>query len=959
MLSRSSSDKSHAVRRTKSASSVAQRTRAPAQDGIDPETARKHAVTAANIAMGRAMERKSAELRRSVELVGTNSILHKSNSTSATRSRATRLNSAAELRRQRSVLRQRDPSLTSSSLPREGLVFEPTAVPPINDFGMPNGYGSTPSSYRRLRKAKSMLTTNRRALTIQSFAPKKPRNQPHTISGRSSTAALGMRRSLSFLKGSSRSNKPSSRTDHDSQYNDAAIKLARDQFLHDLEEQRAKSGTSFSLASRIKRHQKPIRKTVRSKKSVIYGETITSEAESMADRTFPRRSRVRSLSLSIKTSVMRIFTRSSGTKDEMPVQQLEASRPHFKDYGNQSLADMSSEFLSELIPEIPPRARLRYPTPSDQRLGMLNKLELLLPNNDASRSSESLTNTQSRLSSWTDSSVNGALSQPPIDRKRLSIIQEHGGPYHPSSSAGRHLDSISLFKRPIQNHSNGNDSPASVDSQRVYSALMRRIGETEPTLAGLNRTKAEMPKEMFEGEERENLGPQATSTIRAVSSGLSLASVCEDPEDTMLSGSLELSSLADDSGLSLVIPRRRRDSRSEEARSSFFPFSSEDRPDVPSPFKLALAARRQDKLSSGDQTVVHNNTTSDRISVDSGSQYSRSTGGHVGEASLARDGDENEQGPIGGMATVFPDASRRYAIAISPSSRYHHPMGTFSLADEPAIIGHETDQENLGSRRARNSSFSDQTHYRESAQIHEDDTTVGKTIRPGRENQPAAGIIHREITKRNRSPLVEIHQVPRSDQELRQRYGYNNGQLKDRGQYIGSRRNENIAIESRLSMTSAYQYPQQGKTSLEGPEEKNSARSRSTKLREPLQVPYSRRTNEDGGVIEHERDTGDSDLTSDAAPRPVLVSHGDRGAMSSLPHDVQADQSIGNVLGAERRRSLEPKGKARMESNGKNLVSSLLKARRRGIVVERRTDWTDDGNAAMASRTISDGPVFL
>jgi hypothetical protein len=68
-------------------------------------------------------------------------------------------------------------------------------------------------------------------------------------------------------------------------------------------------------------------------------------------------------------------------------------------------------------------------------------------------SRESLhSNTRSRVTSWSDSSVRSVSLQGPTERNRLSVIKEDGGVHQPSSSAGRHIGGVSAMKPIDLNH---------------------------------------------------------------------------------------------------------------------------------------------------------------------------------------------------------------------------------------------------------------------------------------------------------------------------------------------------------------------------------------------------------------------------------------------------------------------------------------------------------------------------
>lgn len=159
MLSQFDKESQNRIRRTKSATSVKERRKHPiVLVPQDPESARVHAIIAAHRAMDRSRTSTSGDMHRSDSSTSKRSNQHLhlpyTDSTSP----------AAQLRRQRSILQATTSSLagslpppTEESVAREGRPqFVHTAM---SDFG--GSFEGERSSYRRLRKARSVLHPSR------------------------------------------------------------------------------------------------------------------------------------------------------------------------------------------------------------------------------------------------------------------------------------------------------------------------------------------------------------------------------------------------------------------------------------------------------------------------------------------------------------------------------------------------------------------------------------------------------------------------------------------------------------------------------------------------------------------------------------------------------------------------------------------------------------------------------
>lgn len=161
MLSQFDNDTHHRIRRSKSAASVKERRKNPiVSEPLNPETGRAHAIIAAH----RAIDRSRASASTSDDLHRSESSVSKSSARLVHKRHAGSDTGSSDLRRQRSVLQGSDTQLAASlPMPKKsnqarGLGYHYTQ-PALSEFGA--NYEGEPSSYRRLRKAKSVLNPSR------------------------------------------------------------------------------------------------------------------------------------------------------------------------------------------------------------------------------------------------------------------------------------------------------------------------------------------------------------------------------------------------------------------------------------------------------------------------------------------------------------------------------------------------------------------------------------------------------------------------------------------------------------------------------------------------------------------------------------------------------------------------------------------------------------------------------
>lgn len=502
MLSRGTSSASQRLRRAKSVPSVRPRSTVPTAPSVnDAEITRRQALAAANTAFERANEREQAKIASNGQ--DATYIANNDGEPRLGRMQSVRFTGPTSVPlRNRSITRREAPGYTTSDHPYEPQLqsqsqnIEPslssyetalTALArPIGEFGETDN-ASVPSSYRRLRKAKSMFSPSKTPSAVFSDGVPNSRRHFHRQSLSSSDAYHEplrvpdprLRKSYSFLRG------VTDRISTNSQQyttNDAAIQLARDQYVRQLEQQRLKEQPSFLVLGNRRKAPKTFRRTVRTSSTNSYGSAISSPT--VPDET-PKITdighKARSLSQTIKKKIKRVFKRSSGAEDTIPVQQIEATHPHYGEYimttdGKEQRYPPVPEPDAELLLRVGSRGSVTYTAPIYVDQGARPA------STQSAHSDDDETNGKSRVTSWTNSTATNTLSMPQVlQRKRLSIIKEDGGPHQPSSSAQHSEemnDGYASFRQPLKQTSAGR---VSGDTRRIFSALQKMDGNNRET----------------------------------------------------------------------------------------------------------------------------------------------------------------------------------------------------------------------------------------------------------------------------------------------------------------------------------------------------------------------------------------------------------------------------------------------------------------------------------------------
>ena len=431
MLPSSSLSAKDQLRRSKSTRSIRRNHRSSfSSEPFDPDLARLQATAAASQAMRRSNERSSMESKRSYDRLGGPENL-------------------AVPSRRRPV---ENPSVRGddeegSSLSAACYVQNqdtyPVALGTINEFGGLDGrMSSLPSSYRRLRKARSMFSTRQptvsrlpKGISSEAFGCGPRASQEGQEASIETPRMQGsLRRSMSFLRGGGIH--PSRPIRH-SQSQDASIQLARSQFS------RSREPSLTNLKPR--REHKPFRRTFRSVSGSVMDDTGTPHSEK-SKSSARIHGKARTFSSTIKKGLKRVLGISKPAEEHVSANDLPADQPQWDEFQSSKVGIQDyapdSDFgspIQEYSPARPPTMR-------------------------SARSNDSLVTSRSRVTSWADSTAVPTITNGKSgNRNPLSIINE------------------SEIQTPGGRSRQGSPGPpnTSVDGQRLYSALMKHIGRNQ------------------------------------------------------------------------------------------------------------------------------------------------------------------------------------------------------------------------------------------------------------------------------------------------------------------------------------------------------------------------------------------------------------------------------------------------------------------------------------------------
>ncbi|KAI0402487.1 hypothetical protein F4802DRAFT_575964 [Xylaria palmicola] len=195
------------------------------------------------------------------------------------------------------------------------------------------------------------------------------------------------------------------------------------------------------------------------------------------------RYRARRVSQGVKHKLKNLFGLSKDDNDDtgLPMQHIDAQRSHIFGFGiSQRDTDDESHRVSSAG-----RAALSYVAsgvPSLHDVPSYQQLHSRQGSMESLPSEREASDDRSRVTSWSNSETNTVITHnslhEPKERKRLSIINEHGA--HVCSSSAQFASisedsntSSASLPRPVQ------APPMKVDSRRIYSALMKRMDKSQ------------------------------------------------------------------------------------------------------------------------------------------------------------------------------------------------------------------------------------------------------------------------------------------------------------------------------------------------------------------------------------------------------------------------------------------------------------------------------------------------
>lgn len=366
---------------------------------------------------------------------------------------------------------------------------------------------SMPSSFRRLRKTRSMFTprnflrnsqesplfTTETAPTA-STATLRPRfsflnckeNEPTT----SENSTLRAPKSMSFLR--RRKDRVSTSTaDQDPSYDSSPIMTGLPA-EHSLRS-RTLHRPSMFFGAKGNKLSPNMRKTLRrstSKAALPASETTNSISVSNHGSL---RVKARKISSSIKSRFKNLFINNSEDDTRFPAQQIEAQRSHVANlFDVNHFGPAASEIGRIHVHENSSLARVSSRLPVLHAVPSCERLRSRSGSIDSFRSEDRIVaDEKSRVTSWASTEANAIVAHRPQedlelwDRQRVSVIAENGfhapSPCLPRPKFG--LQTItSQEELATQAISERLVPGAAVDSQRVYSALMKRMTDTQQLL---------------------------------------------------------------------------------------------------------------------------------------------------------------------------------------------------------------------------------------------------------------------------------------------------------------------------------------------------------------------------------------------------------------------------------------------------------------------------------------------
>ncbi|KAL4884090.1 hypothetical protein BJY04DRAFT_13785 [Aspergillus karnatakaensis] len=598
----------------------------PKAEPFDPELARLFATAAASRAMSRSLYRPSEPYDGSYSHLGGPQCM------AVPPRRYNRSTKSSGYSDDRPIRHSVPSSVDSSGHDQRSSA----ALPSISEFGgLEDRIASLPSSYRRLRRSRSMFSTRQRSSHIpntsrESYSPNLGKRGPPSDQPR---LYRTLRRSMSFLRSDDR---PRNTLRH-AKSHDVAIQLARSQYEQDHLNSPDSSTWAPLPISKVRREHKPFRKTFRGISTSQ--DTTATDASIEPVRTSQSHGKARAFSSTIKKGIKRVL----GLSRNVTEQGVAQASPSSSQWGQSPSTEISNDIEysggcgSSEVDNSHQQSSSRPPT--------VRRMQ----------SSGSLATSRSRVTSWADSTAANTIATPNASGQRLSIISEQGilGP-----SDLYPIPSVSTQQAPSN----------AIDSHRLFSALMKRIG-------GANMQPTE--EDIVVGQVKEHRAVPTQSSLRYQRSRQTIRQI---PSDTSVSSPKSFAT----ANPGPATPHEQPQTRASNVRSVIHPAGD---------YAIDNIVRKENL----------------RPEPDSPSVYSRSTNGHSPRPKPNADSPDSASEP--GLVTIY--SSERTA--------YNSPSKLAAMSDIDTSTQTGTDWHNwMDSQMARIENVPSGHHYREDAQIQDD-----------------------------------------------------------------------------------------------------------------------------------------------------------------------------------------------------------------------------------------------
>lgn len=380
-------------------------------------------------------------------------------------------------------------------------------APDLERYMPEDDIASVPSSYRRVRKTRSMFTTRLAvrgsddgAQPAPLFASTSAARAQQVTSTRMSrfpflnrkendpaplTPALKAPKSMSFLK-HRRDHRDGVAPVQNSAYNDSSMSPEPPMQENSSRTRILPKPSIFSGPKGSKIGQS-MRETLRHSSSNAVLPTTETTASMTTSIHGSMKIKARKVSSSIKSRFKNLFINKSEDDTKLPAQQVEALRTHvsdvfdgdqFRSVGNETVGTLERRSVSRVSSHIPSLHAVRSSEQLRSRKGSIDGF----PDENRHASDE-----RSRVTSWASTETNTVVAQRPqesssdeLQKQRLSVITECGL-RAPSPSLTRPKLSLQTITSQEElappTITERLPTGATVDSQRVYSALMKRVDE--------------------------------------------------------------------------------------------------------------------------------------------------------------------------------------------------------------------------------------------------------------------------------------------------------------------------------------------------------------------------------------------------------------------------------------------------------------------------------------------------